>query len=422
VSGGTRPGRVGLAVLLVVWAGAAEAQPSPEAAARPVRATFGGDARLRTEAWRNRDGVTDEDDTRALLRLVARTDVAIGRHARVLLEGRSVLAWDQAPGGARASDVDAFDLWHAYLDLTTAPGGGGVRVRVGRQELGFGAQRLVGPGGWSNTRRIFEGVRATVAATDGGWTVDGFWTRPVRVRKYAFNPGLTGGRLAGAYATAAAGPARLDGYLLSTRRTGASGADGPSRWTAGTRVEAGGRVGPSVEGEAAWQSGRGVRSAMVSVTPRYRWPGPHAAYVGIGYDHARGDADPDDGRAEAFDPLFASGHGQLGYADLVGRRNIRAMHVPIGFVPVPGRVSVDVDLHWFRLATAADALYATGGAPTRRSAGGPDVGAEQDITVGVQAPGDAILTLGVHRVVPGEVFGPARTPIYQVYAQLERDF
>ena len=50
-------------------------------------------------------------------------------------------------------------------------------VRLGRQELLYGAQRLISPLDWANTRRTFDGYRFLYNSKD--WALDGFYTNPV---------------------------------------------------------------------------------------------------------------------------------------------------------------------------------------------------------------------------------------------------
>jgi hypothetical protein len=49
--------------------------------------------------------------------------------------------------------------------------------RTGRQELLLGAERLVSPLDWANTRRTFDGYRATFKGSQNA--VDLFFTNPV---------------------------------------------------------------------------------------------------------------------------------------------------------------------------------------------------------------------------------------------------
>lgn len=309
------------------------------------------------------------------------------------------------------------------MEVRFEPGTYEVKVRAGRQELLFGGQRLVSPINWSNTRRIFDGVRGMVRAPDDGWTLDVLWTRPVRVRKYAFNPAVSGERLAGVYGTKRQGRVTVEGYLLSTRRAPAEPSeDAGVRHTAGARVTTS-LAGLALDAEGAWQWGRDLRASMFSVAPRYTWEGRWAPWLGVGYDFASGDSDPGDGTRETFDPLFPLGHGFLGFIDAVGRQNIQAVVVPVGFWPVPERVSFGADLHWFYLATARDALYNTGRRASRSGDGETAVGQEVDLTVTARLDTRTALTVGLSRFAPGALFesGPTEM-VYLLYVQARYDF
>ena len=57
-------------------------------------------------------------------------------------------------------DQTGSDLLDAFVDVKVADlDGSPAYVRVGRQELLFGSQRLISPLEWGNTRRTFQGVR-----------------------------------------------------------------------------------------------------------------------------------------------------------------------------------------------------------------------------------------------------------------------
>ncbi len=63
------------------------------------------------------------------------------------------------------------NLRQAYVELgDTAKGP--IGFRVGRQELAFGEERLIGPSGWLNTPRYFEAARLTLR--HGRYHVDAF--------------------------------------------------------------------------------------------------------------------------------------------------------------------------------------------------------------------------------------------------------
>ena len=67
---------------------------------------------------------------------------------------------------------------------------GWFRLRTGRRELQFGAQRLVGISDWSNTGRVFDGVRLTLA--HNGASVDVFSTSVVVNHPTSFDNHLGG--------------------------------------------------------------------------------------------------------------------------------------------------------------------------------------------------------------------------------------
>ena len=70
------------------------------------------------------------------------------------------------------------DFLNLFVDAKIANlDGNPAYVRVGRQELLFGSQRLISPLDWANTRRTFQGVRA-FRQTDK-WDFDLFWVQPV---------------------------------------------------------------------------------------------------------------------------------------------------------------------------------------------------------------------------------------------------
>src|SRR3989338_1212679 len=126
---------------------------------------LGGQGRLRGEAWRNFGfgSALDPDDAFLLNRALANADLHLGTNLRLFAEAKSAVLTNRSlPGGRRPIDADDLDLQQAYLELAFPVGTGALAGRVGRQELLFGKQRLVSPLDWSNTRRSFEGVRATL--------------------------------------------------------------------------------------------------------------------------------------------------------------------------------------------------------------------------------------------------------------------
>src|SRR5688500_787567 len=90
-----------------------------------------------------------------------------------------------------------FDLRTGFADIGSATGP--VSVRVGRQELVYGEQRLVGHVSWLNAARTFDAAKVTFRTK--AFQVDAFGASVVRIMDGAFDRSGAGNRFAGAYLT-----------------------------------------------------------------------------------------------------------------------------------------------------------------------------------------------------------------------------
>ena len=96
---------------------------------------------------------------------------------------------EQAISETRTPNIfaDRLDFHQAYLDVRSpASGPVPITVRIGRQKLVYGSQRMVSPLEWVNTARVFDGARVSVGA-GAGRELDAFATRLVPVAPTAFN-------------------------------------------------------------------------------------------------------------------------------------------------------------------------------------------------------------------------------------------
>lgn len=285
-------------------------------------------------------------------------------------------------------DQTSSDLLNAFVDVKLADlGGDPAYVRIGRQELLFGSQRLVSPLDWANTRRTFQGVRGFRHAEK--WDFDLFWVQPVVPNATRFDSVDNNQNFAGAWATyrPRAGQA-IDAYYLMLDNTNRVTQLGIPRGNF-TRHTAGGRYAGNegnflFDAEAALQfgsqNGRDVFAAMAAHGLGYNFKG--AAWdptVWVYYDYASGGG-ATRGTAHTFNQLFPFGHYYLGWADQVGRQNIHDLNFHLYLYPTKW-VTTWLQFHSFWLADRTDALYnAAGNAirrdPTGRS--GSHVGEELD--------------------------------------------
>lgn len=353
-----------------------------------VWVSFGGRAEARIESWNAfAFGATGAaDDTFVLSRVLVHGDLHLGDSTRVFVEGKTAQATSRdLPGGRRPLDMDTIALQQAFVELTVPLGDGRLTLRPGRQMLSFGAQRLVSALPWGNTLRTWDGLTARWSV--GGWNVNVLATAFAPVDKTEFNSVDRDTTLYGLYATRvpAAGHRGLDLYALGNERSGVTvnGTAGDERRaTVGFRSW-GPLDGPwDLEVEAAHQSGKvgegDVSAWMLAVelgNGAVVLPGASRSWLGL--DLGSGDSSPG-GDVGTFHQLFPLGHAYLGYADFVGRQNI--VDVSAGSTwPLAEGVSLDLDVHHFRVLDADDALYGASGAPLRTGLSEKQVGSEVDL-------------------------------------------
>jgi len=355
--------------------------------------SFGGQVRLRGELWRDFafGGPGSRNDEFGLMRVRLHSDLWLSPHFRVFLEGKSSLATSrELPGGLRTLDVDTADIQNLFVDINLMTDQASTTLRLGRQEMQLGKQRLVSPLDWANTRRTFDAARLVVKG--GGWRIDGFWSEFTGVRKYSLNcADDTGIDFYGIYASRQGAAVNYDLYWLGYRRERAA-------WLSFTgeenRQTFGGRLGgifADDQGffdlEAALQTGTvgeaGVLAAMLAAQLGYTFRADSLApRVYTGLDYGSGDEDPGDSDIGTFNQLFPLGHAYLGFIDIVGRQNIVDWSVGASIFPFP-KTRFAADLHNFWRASETDALYNAGGGVVR--VGGPGisrrVGSEIDLTI-----------------------------------------
>ena len=370
-----------------------------------VYLSLGGSARYRYELFNNNNfGAGPQDDTGYhLTRLLAHADLHLGKMLRGFVQLKSAME-DGRAGGARPADADEFDLQQAFVDLRLPLPWGGANaaftLRGGRQDLLYGAQRLVGPLDWTNTRRTFEGGRAMFAFSKDH-ALDLFWVRPVLFEKEEPNVGDGRTSFAGVYDTLAlpaafgrAAAAKLDLYGFILNRADASfpneGVADEDRYTVGARVY--GTPRPfDFDLEATYQFGKyggGAISAWsVAAEGGYTAAAaPLAPRLFLGFDAASGDDDPGDGDLNTFNQLFPTGHPHLGYVDVIGRQNIVDLHPGVELTLLADKryakkVTLRAEHHLFWRQSGADAVYNAAGGVLRGDAGSDAtaIGAETDL-------------------------------------------
>ncbi|MEI6946431.1 alginate export family protein [Paraflavisolibacter sp. H34] len=331
-------------------------------------ASFGGEVRyqyfhLRHEDWgaapRDPDGYT-------LARFLGQADLHAGSSFRLFVQLQGGLANGKA-SGTSAVDENPLDLHQAFVDIgnPSSP----AHLRLGRQELSYGSQRLVSVRELPNNRQSFDAAKALFAF--GGYRLDAFWGNYVTARKGIFDDRSgRDSRLWGAYLVKKDVPflKNLDLYYLGLHKQQAVFDEGPGkerRHSAGSRVWGGGG-GWAYDFEGVYQWGRfagsPVRAWTLSSNTTYQFEKARLRpELGLKTEAISGDRGKGDGALGTFNPLFPKG-AYFGLAALIGPANLFDIHPSLALELVGEKLvwSLDHDLFW-RFSTA-DGIYGPNGA------------------------------------------------------------
>jgi hypothetical protein len=295
----------------------------------------------------------------------------------------------------------------ALADIGSAQGRS--TVRLGRQELAFGEQRLVGHVSWLNAARSFDGARVTLRTKTA--TVDAFAASVVRILDDEFDKSGAGNRFYGLYAVTSrlVPKAAVEPYVFvkqdENQRLEAGTTGDLTITTAGSRLA--GTAGIEYDAEGVVQTGSIGTDTLTTwaLHTRVRTPaGRLGMRVLAEYNTASGDADPNDGNRGTFDHLYPTPHDKYGLADQVGWKNIHHMRVGFDFSPLRGW-PVSAGYHQWWLAQNRDGLYNAGGTLVARVPAGAasrHVGQELDVQVTHALTPQLQLAAGYAQILPGK--------------------
>lgn len=306
----------------------------------------------------------------------------------VLLDFQDVRAWGSEP--STIGTVPTTSVHQAFVDVKATSW---LDLRVGRQELSYGEDRLIGNLDWAQAARAFNGVFARLTASKSV-TLDAFgmllkppaWlTRDGTTERFH----QSGSYFTGLYLRARLGAGGFDAYALGLLEDPSTSATGMRRDN--NRLTLGGRGFLSLGslaliGEGAFQTGKvgqandlllaGAFAGRATYTLKL-WGAP---YVLAEFSGASGDGTPGDGVDNTFHQLFPTGHIHLGFIDYVGWQNVLGWRGTVGWKPRGAHLWVDV--HHFRAWDPRGAWYAANGtvflaADAARTAA--DMGTEVDV-------------------------------------------
>jgi len=332
-------------------------------------------------------------------------------------EGRDSSSWNDQR--TPEPEEDSIDLHQAFIALGNTkefP----VSAKIGRQELSYGDERLVGAFDWNNIGRVFDAAKLRFE-NDTFW-VDAFAGRVVLANDGEFNVANDYDWFSGVYAsTRTLIPkqetqiyflARNTGPQSPTATTGIPQAGGPGArdiYTPGLRFKSlpDQFAGWDYDAELAGQFGRFVATGKsldhgafaAHVAGGYSWKDAWGKpRLGLEYNFASGDNNPTDGKHGTFENLFPTNHKFYGFMDFVSWQNIHNARLTASAKPAKG-LTLTADYHLFWLADTADSFYGAAGAP--RNTGGYGLKPANDSFVGSEL--DLIATYAIKTYATAQI-------------------
>ncbi|WP_456342804.1 alginate export family protein [Thermovibrio sp.] len=333
---------MGLAAALIV-----PAAPSAKAADMEMgstKVTIGGQLRQRIEWWAQEVGTGKGAELGATYRARLNIKAELSDGVTAVFTPQAVGYWGEGGQGLglgekradfskEVGDKSDITMHEAYMLLSNPFGIDNVIVKLGRQEVNLGNQRLVGAVGWSQAGRSIDGILVGYAAGDYGFA--GFfygklndegkqdaWFRPtvekepdidlyVATWQGKFKPFGIGGtyELTDIYVnpTSSALSADADVNTIYGRVTSAIELDIAKIKVNLEGAYQSGDYGNADFGGYFFSVGAGTDFDEVAWTPS----------VFIGYDYYSGDDNPTDSDIDAFWSVLPTAHKWLGHADTV---------------------------------------------------------------------------------------------------------
>jgi hypothetical protein len=274
-------------------------------------------------------------------------------------------------------DKDPLDLEQAFVSYNNEVAGGTLKVRVGRQQMGFDLQRFIGVRDGPNVRQSFDAV--WVDWEKSSWRFITFWSHPVQnLPDETFDDYSSGALQYGGFRIERddVGPGKLSAYYSRYDQDAAHypDASGNERRDNFDLRYAIARGGVDWDLEGMRQTGRvgntEIRAWAVGSRGGYSFKGaPWSPRVGLQVDLASGDQRHGDGTIGTFNPLFPNAYyftlaSTPTYANLIHVRPSLEVH-PLSNLKIIGALG----LQWRQ--TTSDAVYVIPDRPVAGTAGQP---------------------------------------------------
>lgn len=339
---------------------------------------------------------------------------AYGEELQALLQVQDVRVWGEETDTLGDYSADGFDLHQGYMEIAFEPE---LRLRIGRQEIGYLNHRLIGTVGFAEQARSFDAVRLMARALDQRLSIDLMYARTL--------DDLPEGSLAADDVFAGALKLQLNDWFqpaliavvdlnsATDRIRFTNGLVLQADFTFGLRFSLEGylQAGGATIDEAdvsyfAWMFATHIRYTFVDMTV--------APYVELFAELLSGDDDPADPDETTFDTLFATNHRYYGEMDFF--LNLPRDTAERGLVDTGAAFGAQLfDIAFARLAVHVFLTMADQG-------GDSSYGQEVDLTFGLKPNPHLSFDVNYSVFIPGKAFVESGDPEHFVYTTARASF
>lgn len=322
----------------------------------------GGEVRYQTQYYRNEDwsAVPKQSYNAFYTRFLFHTNLQLGARTRIFTQLGSTFAEGRITP-ERSIDENQFNVHQLFIDLKLFQQTTQLTIRLGRQELLYGSQRLIAVREGPNNRQSFDAMKLMMNRDD--WKIDLFYGRPVRVLTGAlddeFNKNVQVWSL---YAVKNFSIWHADLYYIGLQhqqKTFLEGNENELRHSLGMRIWRT-RNPWSIDFEALYQFGSfgdsRISAYTASLNASYTWDDvTMKPAVGLKTELISGDRIANDEQLNTFNPLFPRG-AYFGLAALIGPSNLVDFHPSLSIAPTPS-LDLNIDYDFFWRYSTNDGIY-----------------------------------------------------------------
>lgn len=325
---------------------------------------FGGENRTQYQYFENEnwDEANRDDNGFILNRALFYGDLKIGNSFRLFSQIQSSCSISRLD--PNPLEENPLDLHQFFFDIRVK----NLNLRVGRQELYYGSQRLISVREGPNSRQAFDAIKIMYQRKN--LAADVFYSYYVKNRFGNFNDRIDSNtKLFGLY-TSMKGVKlfnTIEAYFFNIRKSEStfntfSGQE--NRNTVGSRIW-GSHSNWNYDIETAYQFGKFDRKSIYawtfSINNSFNYRiNKRIQKIGFKTEYISGDKNQNDGSMETFNPLFPRG-AYFGLAALIGPSNLIDIH-PFVECQLTQKLNFYVDYDMFWRASENDAIYQPNGA------------------------------------------------------------